>query len=328
MMRSVMAALLLGTTATACASTTATTPSSTTAPPPATIRPPDPASVAANELGSVPILMYHRVENDPASEYDQTPAKFTAELDRLYREGYRPTTLAHYITGTMDLAAGTHPVVLTFDDSTTTQLALTATGDPAPGCAVALLEDFATQHPGFTATATFYVNNDPFADDPRALPWLARHGYEIGAHTATHANLSTLDAAGVQREFVQNLRAIKTAVPDAPVRSMALPLGVYPRDHALATGGSWDGTPYTFDSVLLVGANPASSPYTAVDPAAIPRIRSGRSPVQFDSTYWLDYLAAHPDERYTSDGDPTRISFPRALAPTLAPAKVPAAQPY
>lgn len=282
-----------------------------------TTPPPDPAAIGANELGLVPILMYHQLSRTPAGDYDQTPEKFRAELDRLLREGYRPITLSRYISGAIELPAGTHPVVLTFDDSTISQLTLTAEGVPAPDTAVGILEDFRTRHPEFAPTATFFVNNDPFASDARALPWLAAHGYEIGAHTATHANLARLDSAGVQRELVDNLRAITAAVPGVPVRTMALPLGVFPTDHALARAGNWDGIAYTFDAVMLVGAEPAPSPYGALDPAAVPRIRSGRSPVPFDSTYWLDRLAEHPDQRYTSDGDPTRISFPRNLSGEL-----------
>ncbi|MTE12513.1 polysaccharide deacetylase family protein [Nocardia sp. CT2-14] len=324
-----VAAALLCVTATACGATTATVPRppAASASPPTT-EPPDPAAVAANELGQIPILMYHRIEADPGSEYDQTPMRFTSELERLYTDGYRPITVARYLSGVIDLPAGTHPVVLTFDDSTRTQLTLTDSGDPTPECAVGLLEQFHSRHPDFAATATFYVNNDPFGDDPRALPWLIRHGYDIGAHTATHPNLAHLSPTDVQRELVQNVRAITTAAPDAPIHSMALPLGVYPTDHALAASGAWDGTPYTFEAVLLVGANPAPSPVTTFDPMAIPRVRSGRDPVPFDSTYWLDWLAAHPAARYTSDGDPTRLSFPRPLTDQLAPRWSPAAQPY
>ncbi|AYF79611.1 polysaccharide deacetylase [Nocardia yunnanensis] len=327
MLRTLAAALLCASAA--CGATTATAPPSSTSAAAPAPRPPDPAAVAANELGQIPILMYHRIEAEPSGEYDQTPTKFTAELDRLYTEGYRPITLAQYLTGRIDLPAGTHPVVLTFDDSTRTQLTLTDAGDPAPDCAVGLLEQFHTRHPDFAATATFYINNDPFGDDARALPWLAHHGYDIGAHTATHPNLGHLDATGVQREFVQNLRAIGAALPGTTVHSMALPLGVYPSDRALATAGAWDGTPYTFEAVLLVGANPAPSPVAAdLDPAALPRIRSGRGAVPFDSTYWLDWLAAHPAARYTSDGDPDHVSFPRGGTEQVAARWSSAAQPY
>lgn len=227
MLRMVTAALMCATAA-ACGGTTATAPPPATTTPPLAARPPDPATIAANELGQIPILMYHRIETDPGSEYDETPQQFTAELDRLYTEGYRPITIATFLSGSIDLPAGTHPVILTFDDSTRPQLTLTASGDPTPDCAVGLLEQFHSRHPDFAATATFYVNNDPFGADPRTLPWLARHGYDLGAHTATHANLARLPATDVQRELVQNIRAITAATPGTPLRSMALPWASIP----------------------------------------------------------------------------------------------------
>ncbi|MEU0876894.1 polysaccharide deacetylase family protein [Nocardia brasiliensis] len=277
---------------------------------------PDPVAVQANELGVVPILMYHQLSAAPVSDYDQTPAKFRAELDRLYRENYRPVTASAFVSGAIDIPAGTHPVVLTFDDSTLSQVSFTDNGQPAPDTALGILEQFRAEHPDFAPTATFYVNNEPFAGDERALPWLAAHGYEIGAHTAAHANLGQLDGAGVQRELAENVRAITAATP-APVRTMALPLGIYPADRALAVAGDWAGTRYAFDSVMLVGAEPAPSPFGSIDRTAVPRIRSGREPVAFDSTYWLDRLAEHPDQRYTSDGNPIKIIFPAGLSGEL-----------
>ncbi|MFI9507939.1 polysaccharide deacetylase family protein [Nocardia sp. NPDC052566] len=286
-------------------------------PPPAPSPAPDPAAVAANELGLVPILMYHQIVAAPSGEYDQTPEEFRAELDRLHREGYRPVTAADYISGAIDLPAGAHPVVLTFDDSTVSQLSFTDDGKPLPDTAIGILEAFAAAHPGFAPRATFYVNNEPFGNDPRALPWLAAHGYEIGAHTASHANLARLDSTGVQRELAENVSAIESGAPGARVRTMALPLGVAPADRALASAGEWQGRRYRFDAVMLVGAEPAPSPYGQVDPTGVPRIRSARGEVDFDSAYWLDRLAADPGLRYTADGDPARISFPRALAERL-----------
>ncbi|MFE6859443.1 polysaccharide deacetylase family protein [Nocardia sp. NPDC057668] len=309
-------ALMITTTACGTADRAAVAPEANTsviAPPP----PPDPATVGANELGLVPILMYHQITPAPAGDYDQTPEKFRAELDRLLRENYRPITVSQYVSGAIDLPAGAHPVVLTFDDSTTSQISFTAAGVPAPDTAVGILEQFRADHPEFAPTATFFVNNEAFSGESRALPWLAAHGYEIGAHTATHANLARLDSAGVQREMVENIRAVTAAVPGGQVRSLALPLGISPVDRALAVAGSWGGQPYAFGAVMLVGAEPAPSPFGALDPTAIPRIRSGRAPVPFDSTHWLDRLAENPDQRYTADGDPARISFPRALSAEL-----------
>ncbi|MCM6778208.1 polysaccharide deacetylase family protein [Nocardia sp. CDC159] len=283
-----------------------------------------PAAVGADELGDVPILMYHQLSADPLGEYDQTPAEFRAELERLYREDYRPVTVADYVAGAINIPAGTHPVVLTFDDSTVSQLAFTPDGALVPDTAVAILEDFAARHPDFPARATFYVNNEAFGNAPGALKWLVAHGYEVGSHTATHANLGQLDSAGVQREFGENVREIQTATA-SKVHTMALPLGIFPADRALASQGVWAGVPYKFDAVMLVGAEPAPSPYGEIDRGGIPRIRSGKGEVAFDSAYWLDRLAA---SRYTSDGDPNKISFPAQRGTELAASWRDRANPY
>jgi peptidoglycan/xylan/chitin deacetylase (PgdA/CDA1 family) len=60
--------------------------------------------------------MYHRIVAAPQSVYDRTPAQFRAELDRLAAEDYVPVTAKEVATRAIDIPAGKHPVVLTFDD--------------------------------------------------------------------------------------------------------------------------------------------------------------------------------------------------------------------
>lgn len=272
--------------------------------------------MGANELGDVPVIMYHRITTTPTSVYDRTPEDFRAELERLAAENYVPVTATEYATGRFDLPAGAHPVVLTFDDGSATQFTVDGSGEPAPGTATRILLDVAAEHPGFRPTATFYVFDPPFEEPTgrRSLTWLHQHGFEIGNHTLDHPNLGGITGAEAQRQIAGMQRVITDAVPDAAVRSIALPLGAHPDDERLATAGSADGTTYRHDSVLLVGSNPAPSPWSAdFDPANVPRIRSQAATgteARFGSTAWLDELAAHPVRRYTSDGDPNRISAP------------------
>ena len=80
-----------------------------------------PASVHADELGAVPVLMYHQLVASPKGDYDQTPAQFRTELEQLYTHGYRTVTAADLVAGRIDIPAGKHPMVLTFDDSTVSQ---------------------------------------------------------------------------------------------------------------------------------------------------------------------------------------------------------------
>lgn len=295
---------------------------------------PDPAAVGANELGSVPVVMYHRVVAEATREFDRTPEEFRAELAQLHDAGFRPVTTREYVTRDMPLEAGTSPVVLTFDDSTRDQFALMPDGDVDPSSAVGILLDFAASHPGFRAVAAMYVNSAPFglADGDPALRKLHELGFELGNHTANHANLSKLDAATAQRELVLGERVITSAVPGATVDTLALPFGARPADRSILSGGSADGATYELHGVLLVGAGPAPSPYAATfDPMAIPRMRSstwtGGEP-NYGTGYWLDWFSKHPERRFVSDGNPEAISFPRSLADRLAPTFADAAQPY
>jgi hypothetical protein len=128
----------------------------------------------------------------------------------------------------------------------------------------------------------------------------------------------------VQKEIAGGLKVIKQAVPAAPVVSFALPFGAMPQPSSLAVRGTADGLSYQHRGVYLVGANPSSSPFAAAfDPTAIPRIRSAGATgedAEYGSTAWLDKLAQNPANRYTSDGDPATVAFPRSDGSRLAPA--------
>ena len=290
-----------------------------------------PASVHADELGAVPVLMYHQLEVHPKREYDQTAQQFRTELTALYAHGYRTVTAGALVTGAVDIPAGRHPMVLTFDDSTVSQFGELADGsvDPASGVGILLQVAAAAgeQHP----VATFYVNGGPFAGKDVYLAALHGLGMEVAEHTLTHANLRQLSDAGVQSELAQGLQVITRAVPGVQVTTMALPFGVRPKNHLLAARGRAGGTSYDFAGVFAVGSNPAPSPYsTRFDPTYVPRIRSGlRTGDQtFTSTYWLPRLFSGAVTAFTSDGDPSRISFPKAEAARLAPRFASRAQPY
>jgi peptidoglycan/xylan/chitin deacetylase (PgdA/CDA1 family) len=281
-----------------------------TPPPPVPVRP---ADVHANELGAIPVLMYHRLVEQPRSVYDRTPDDFRAELERLAREGYVPVTTAEMAAGRIDIPAGAHPVVLTFDDGDRSTITVGPDGEPAPGSAVRILLDVAAAHPGFRPVASMYVNAEPFgggAAGVRAMRWLHEHGFEIGNHTFGHTNLRQTSHDVARRDIAKGDAMIRDAVPGAVPTTLALPFGARPRDADVAVRGPG----YEYAAALLVGSNPAPSPFSADFTAnAIPRIRSQGpegAEAQFGSSVWLDKLAANPGGRYTSDGNPDVISYP------------------
>ena len=293
-----------------------------------------PADVEANELGRVPVIMYHQLKDRPKGVYDITPAAFRAELERLAREGYVPVTATAYATGRIDIPAGKHPVVLTFDDSTRSQFALEDAGKPRAGTAVAILLEVAARHPGFTPTATFFVNREPFAEPGgrRHLTWLHANGFEVANHTYDHAPLRGIRADQVRRQLASDTAMITKAVPGIDVSTLALPMGQRPRDHRLMMSGQWRSTSYRHLAAFLVGSGSASSPFArSFDPTGVPRMRSqGRSgpEARYASARTLDRMASAPLDRYTSDGDPAVVSFPKALAGDFASISSAVARPY
>jgi len=103
-----------------------------------------------------------------------------------------------------------------------------------------------------------------------------------------------------------------------------------PRHAQLAIGGYWDGESYHFDAVFLSGAEPSASPFSAsFDPTAIRRIGVFHDKTtKFADAYWLTELEQHPEERYVSDGDLAKITFPGSEANSLAQRFSAEANPY
>jgi len=290
----------------------------------------------SNELGEIPVIMHHEIRRDRVGPYDQTPDEFRRELEALWSAGYWPVRAADYVTGNLGaVPAGKTPVVLSFDDTTQFQFRYRG-GKIDPTTAVGVLLAFKGMHPKFPLAGTFYVLREPFAgvkEGPAMLRWLVAHGFELGDHTYDHIPLNTLDASSVQEEMVRGAEVIEQAVPGYKIVTMALPLGGIPKPRSLAQRGSWGGRSYRIKGVFLDGGNPSPSPYArSFDPGGIPRIRSSHLPwngaADYTWEFWRHELARNPGLRYVSDGDPTRITFPRSEQAQLSPRYRARARPY
>jgi peptidoglycan/xylan/chitin deacetylase (PgdA/CDA1 family) len=295
----------------------------------------DPAEVGANELGEIPVLMYHQLTEGGGSEWDMDPDEFRAELEYLFDEGYVPITVRELARGEIEVPAGKSPVVLTFDDSTRSQAYLTDDGEIHPDTSIGILMDVAEQYDDVEPVASIYVISGSLfgggSDGEEILEALHDAGMEIGNHSHTHPSLASLDDDGVREELGRNVDVVSSIVDDAEVTTLSLPLGQFPQTEELAIRGEWEGTSYEHEGVLLVGYDPSPSPYDAeFDPAAIRRIQTHPDPdFEFGSTWWLEVLAANDGaRRYVSDGDPETISFPEELADGLADEHQERANPY
>ena len=245
-------------------------------------------SAAAASMGKVPVLMVHLVAETDAV-YTITRARFRHTLDVLYAHGYRPITVAQLIDKRIDVPAGTRPVVFTFDDASASQFRYIEKNgqlEVDPHSAVGIWLDFAKTHPDWKPRATFcmlsgaaagrsfFGNKDIEGQKTewrfRKLQWLHAQGFELCNHTLWHANLAKYPDAFVQEQIARGQLAIDSAVPGYKVRTFALPLGVWPKNRALAQRGAWKDpksgvvTRYDYDAILEVAGGPSVSPF---DPA-------------------------------------------------------------
>ena len=247
------------------------------------------AKLPTNHLGRIPVLEYHVIGGDKNALYTRTVASFKADLEDVYKRGYRPITIAQMLDKNFeDVPAGMSPVVFVFDDASPEQFSYIEGADGKltidPTSAVGIWVDFAKTHPGWKNRGTFCLLNGAsaghnfFGDSPKyhgqkkawrfeKVKWLADQGFELCSHTVWHAMLNKFSDAVVQEQIARNVMAIDSAVPNYKVRTMALPYGIWPKNHELAWQGSWTDPKtkqthtYKMDAVLEVAGGPTRSPF-------------------------------------------------------------------
>jgi peptidoglycan/xylan/chitin deacetylase (PgdA/CDA1 family) len=277
-----------------------------------------------NELGKVPIIMYHDVQ-DYEAEWVRSRSNFRNDLERFYDLGYSLVLLSDYLDGNINVPAGRAPLVLTFDDGTRGQFRMIESDEgliPDPDCAVGILLEFSRTHPEFGHAATFFVNSgNPFGDPSEVeekFKFLLENGMEIGNHTRSHENLAYASPEVVAREIGSLANEVR-AICGYDTVSLALPYGGYPRSTENLLTGTWDGERYENKGILLVGAEPAPSPFSKkFNPLAVPRIRGS----QEELDKWLGEFEKYPNGRFVSDGRSDTVTVSEGFEENLDPDRV------
>lgn len=265
--------------------------------------------MGVNEMGSVMIIMYHDIQSKDG-DWVRSRDGFREDLRRFYDLGYVLIPFNDYLTGNINIPAGKAPLVLTFDDGTRGQLKLIEKDGETiadPDCAVGIMLDFSKEHPDFGHAATFFIYQYPFGATSNAkdyLTFLLDNGMEIGNHTLNHKNLSTASPAEVAKE-IGALHNEVLGLCDYETKSLALPYGGYPKTKENLLSGQWEDQDYVNLGVLLVGAEPAPSPFSSkFNPAALPRIQGS----QAELDKWLANFERYPKGRFVSDGDAETVT--------------------
>jgi hypothetical protein len=281
-----------------------------------------------NELGRIPVLEYHLI-GDKEARWERERGQFRKDLELLYARGYRPVSASEMVDGKIDLPRGLSPVVFTFDDASPGQFKYIERNgqlEVDPGSAVGIWLDFAKQHPdwknkavwcmlsGAEAGRSFFGDKNIEGQKTewrhRKVKFLHDQGFELCNHTLWHAQLSKYPDAFVQEQIARLQLAVDSVVPGYRIRTFALPLGLWPKNRALAEKGSWTDpksgkvTSYDHDVILEVSGGPARGPN---DPQfnglSVNRVQVYLN--ELEKT--LDQLD-RSGNRYVSDGNPGTVA--------------------
>ena len=290
----------------------------------------DAAAVRANELGRIPVVMYHDVNDKVGknTKMNRTKASFEKDLQLLHDKGFYPVTLRSVVDGTMDVPAGKSPVVITFDDARESQLRLIESSESYsvdPDSAYGMIEKFCKANPDWKPVATFFVlpksekTLEPFGQvglGSDKIKYLMSKGCEIGNHSLRHKSFGRMTAKQLQDELSGAQKAVQAYASDVQITSLANPYGVYPRNRAdwkfLAKGAGTGGS-YTHTAVCQAAWRPTVSPAAkGFNPVRIERITP--EDLKFGLAYWVGELTSGRRVRFVSDGDASVVSYPSSEA--------------
>ena len=279
-----------------------------------------------NELGNIPIMMYHGIVNKKDSEtdyiggnvdkdgYNRTTESFREDLEFYYSKGYRMVRLVDYTNGIINTEYGKSPIILTFDDGNENNLKVTGLDEKGniiidPNSAVGILEEFKKKYPDYNVTATFFVNDSLFNQkeyNDKILKWLVENGYDVGNHTKGHANFSNIDTLKTQEVVGYVYKQLDEIIPNKYVRIVALPFGSpYNKTHKnynYILNGKYNDYEYITEAALRVGWESEVSPFNkSFDKTFLKRCRAyDNNGKDFDIEMNFRILE---NKRYISDGN-------------------------
>ena len=285
-------------------------------------------SMKVNELGKVPIMMYHGIIDTEENKYtggnvdkdgyNRTAKAFKEDLEFYYNSGYRMIRLNDYVNGIIDVELGFSPIILTFDDGDKNNFNVLGRNSDGslqidPNSAVGILEEFKKTHPDMNVTATFFVMSGIFNQseyNKEILEWLINNGYDIGNHTTIHPDFTKITVEKTKEVVGKMYQKLDDLIPNKYVKIVALPYGSpYKKTHEnyeYILNGNYNGYDYETIAALRVGWEPEVSPFHKdFDKTFLKRCRAyDNDGKEFDIKMVFTNLE---NNRYISDGDKDTI---------------------
>lgn len=292
-----------------------------------------------NELGNVPIMMYHGIVNTTTNKYtggnvdkdgyNRTSEAFRKDLEFYYENNYRMISLIDYVNGKIDVEMGYSPIILTFDDGLENNIKVTGRDESNniiidPNSAIGILESFREKHPDMNVTATFFITSNLFEQkeyNKDILNWLVEHGYDVGNHTTGHNNLNNTTTSKTQQVIGEMYQILENYLKDKYVPIIALPYGnPLKKTHAnfpYVLSGKYNDYEYETLAALRVGWDSEYSPFNKnFDKTYLKRCRAyDNNGEEFDIKMVFNLLSK---TRFISDGDINTVVFKESNSSKLA----------
>ena len=286
-----------------------------------------------NELGKVPIMMYHSIVDTEENKYtggnvdkdgyNRTAKAFREDLEFYYKNKYVMIRLNDYINGIIDVPIGYSPIILTFDDGNEDNAKVIKKNSDGslefdPNSAIGILEEFKKKYPDFQVTATFFVMQNIFNQskyNQDIVNWMVDNGYDIGNHTISHPDFTKISEEASIKQVGLMYKNLDDLLGDKYVHIIALPFGSpYKKSHANykhILEGNYEGYDYKSDAALRVGWEPEVSPFNKnFDKEFLKRCRAyDNNGKEFDIQMVFKMLEK---SRYISDGDKERVMIPES----------------
>ncbi|MDD5382835.1 MAG: polysaccharide deacetylase family protein, partial [Candidatus Margulisbacteria bacterium] len=233
-----------------------------------------------------PVLEYHLIGR-PEARWTRTPENFRKDLEWLCKHNYYPMNLRDILTNFAGLPAGKTPVILTFDDSSSSQFRYLPDGKVDPDCAVGIIQVFHERYPAdWPMRATFFIvieTNNPDRnifgqpENPnykaRKLRQLTEWGMEVASHTYCHDRLDGISPKAACYSLARSYKKLKE-LSRQEIVSLALPMGLYPSDEAVFSRG-YQKIKYDFQLACEVAGGLQPAPGTPrFNPYHINRIQT------------------------------------------------------
>lgn len=215
------------------------------------------------------VLMYHMVrEHQPGTRFNKLrvkPAEFARQVRWLAANDFTFVFASQLFSGE---SLPERSVCLTFDDGYEDNL---ANADPvlSESGARATLYLVTDRSGGWSSKKKAHHADDELAAEPKlsddqVREMLASGRWELGGHTATHANLTALPDEEARREVSKARDSIPDRFDVQPA-TFAYPFGIYRPEHVAMTGECG------FAGAVTTEPDIAAWPYEA--PLEVPRIK-------------------------------------------------------